>query len=70
MSKKYSFPYLKTPKFKNIGGDWRKRTLIPITIRHNDISNDGYGILGQFGFFNYFKITFDRSKYSFQLIKK
>ncbi len=145
MSKKYSFPYLKTPRFKNINGDWRKKPLMPITIRHkgitvsylvlvdsgadfnvfhgdiasllgidlktlknkipfggikkdnspcmghiasvelgigkdffdnalvifsNDISSDGYGILGQFGFFNYFNVMFDRSKYSFQLIKK
>ena len=145
MSKKYNFPYLKTPKFKGVGGDWRKRPLIPVSIRNkgitvsylalvdsgadfnvfhsdiasllgvdlkmlknkipfggikkgnaqckgyvasvelgigkdfydeaivifsDDISHNGYGILGQFGFFNYFKVIFDRSKYFFQLEKK
>ena len=34
MSKKYSFPYLKTSRFKNISGDWRKKPLMPITVRH------------------------------------
>ena len=38
MSKKYNFPYLKTPKFKGVGGDWRKRPLIPVTIRHKGIT--------------------------------
>ena len=145
MSKKYNFPYLKTPKFKGMGADWRKRPLVPIMIRHkgitvsylalvdsgadfnvfhsdiasllgidlkmlknqipfggikkgnaqckgyvasvelgiekdffdntlvifsDDISHNGYGILGQFGFFNYFKIIFDRSKYLLRLEKK
>lgn len=33
----------------------------------NDISDDGYGIVGQAGFFTNFEISFIRSKYTFEL---
>ncbi len=36
----------------------------------DDISDDGYGILGQSGFFTNFEVRFDRTKYMFYLAKK
>ena len=35
-----------------------------------DISNDGYGIIGQNGFFNYFDVLFDRCNFKVHLKKK
>ncbi|KKP86607.1 MAG: hypothetical protein UR89_C0018G0002 [Candidatus Roizmanbacteria bacterium GW2011_GWA2_35_8] len=49
-----------------IGKDFFDNTIVAFS---NDISDNGYGIIGQFGFFNYFKVNFDRSKYSFDLTR-
>jgi len=49
-----------------IGQDFFDKTLVAFS---DNISNDGYGIIGQFGFFNYFKVNFNRSIYSLELVK-
>jgi len=50
-----------------IGQDFFDNTLVAFS---SDISDKGYGVIGQFGFFNYFKVSFDRSVYTFEIEKK
>jgi hypothetical protein len=45
-------------------GGWRYKTLVSFS---SDISPRGYGILGQKGFFDFFKVTFDLEKEEIEL---
>ena len=42
----------------------------PLLVRSDDIANDGYGILGQKGFFDIFSVTFDYQKEEIELKQK
>lgn len=74
--------YGKEARFEGVGGGSMRAYFHTITVRigeytyqlycgfSRDIPADGYGILGQVGFFDHFKVTFDHPQEELEIVPK